>query len=352
MEKKRITYFDALKGLAIMLVVFCHHVVLDGYSILGNVVMSFAWVAVPCFFMVTGGLLHKSREFSWKKWVERILKVYLCLCIWKFGYLIFYGIISDLEINGIVIIKYLFFLENMNGVDTGPMWFITAYLQALLVLPITYQLYREENKKGLKYALAIFGTCSIVQTLVSFLGIEILNSLLENIPFSGYTNMLFYFVLGALLLYYREVISEFFNAKKIRKYIPFVLACVGIIGLMLVKHSYTGSFRWHGVYISDGYSIVSTLVMSMGVYLVFSLDLIPEKCNSLLSELGKHTMGIFYLHYPVMVTLRLICEKLIDNFAQYYSFALNVLQTVVVVAICCAITIVAKKIPIIKNLFA
>ena len=44
---KRIEYFDTIKGIAIVLVVFCHYVVLSNDSFGGNIMMSLAWAAVP-----------------------------------------------------------------------------------------------------------------------------------------------------------------------------------------------------------------------------------------------------------------------------------------------------------------
>lgn len=351
MSTKRIEYFDALKGFAIILVVFCHHVVLNAESLLGNIVMSFTWAAVPCFFMVTGGLMHKAKTFSWKKWISRMLRVYICMAVWKFLYWMFYAVTSNVIVDARGIIKYLFLMGNVEGIDAGPIWFIVAYLQVISFYPITYQLYTKSNISYFVFLLAYTFTFTIFKSVASFIGLDMepMLSLVSVVSVSG--DMFFYFLLGVLLLHYRKEITEFFDEKAYKKYLPIVLILIGGIGAMFIKYSYTGTFRWAGIYLESGYTRISTMLMAVGLYLVFSQELICGKGTHLLSRLGKHTMGIFYLHYPVMLILKKIAFRIIPNLEEYYSFQLNLIQTILVVAICCGITVIAKKIPIIKHLF-
>lgn len=48
MGKERIIYFDTLKGVSILLVVFCHYVLLDNHTIIGNILMAAA-LGFRCF---------------------------------------------------------------------------------------------------------------------------------------------------------------------------------------------------------------------------------------------------------------------------------------------------------------
>ena len=173
MSNQRIGYFDSLKGFAICLVVFCHHVVLNDSSILGNVFMSLAWAAVPCFFMVTGGLLHRTKEFSWSKWINKVFKIYVCLVVWKFLYLILFWAISDITIKTNDLINYLFFMGDIVGVDVGPMWFMKAYLQALIIFPITYYIYSSKNMQILTYILLLLFVVSVGVAVIDYIGLSI-----------------------------------------------------------------------------------------------------------------------------------------------------------------------------------
>lgn len=351
MSNNRIRYFDALKGFAIFLVVFCHHVVLSNETLVGNGVMSLAWGAVPCFFMVTGGVMHMSAKFSWKKYLMRLVKLYGVLVVWKLGYLCFYGMLRGVETDVWGLIKYLFFMGNLKTVDTGPMWFMYAYLQVMLIYPITHMLFYNGKlgKQLLLFLLVLLGGSSILSTALKFVGIEV-DSLWALIPFGGYTNMMCYFVLGIFAFAYRDKIRKFLRKGIWQGLLPYIMVAAGTVGLMYIKFSYTGSWRWNGIYLDNGYYRASTMIIACGLYLVAMREHCPSVGN-ILSKVGKHTMGIFYLHYPVLVVYQKVCMKLVDNYMEYYSFGLNLVQTLVVVMICVGITICAKKIPIIKNLF-
>lgn len=79
MAKSRIAYLDKIKGISILLVVFCHSVMLSAGGVLGNIVMCVAWGAVPCFFMVTGALLNNAQKFDWKNILPAFSRLMPCL---------------------------------------------------------------------------------------------------------------------------------------------------------------------------------------------------------------------------------------------------------------------------------
>lgn len=53
---KRIQYIDLLKAISIILVVFCHYVVLNENGVIDNIIMTLCWGAIPCLFMCTGAI--------------------------------------------------------------------------------------------------------------------------------------------------------------------------------------------------------------------------------------------------------------------------------------------------------
>ena len=353
MNKGRVIYLDALKGLSIILVVFCHHVVLPSNTVVGNIFMSFAWAAVPCFFMVSGGLMHQAKQFVWKKHIMRMAKIYITLIIWKIIYLFFYMLIETVQIEKQSdILEYLFFFGNISKVDTGPMWFMEAYLQVLVVYPITYYLHlQKEGRRILIYVCILFFINSIGITMMDFFDIGIIKEFFKIVPFSGYTNMLCYFLIGSFLLDNRENLRIMLHKKKYGRLILWSMLGSGMAGLIFIKYRYTGSFRWNDVYLNNGYNRLATLVLTVSVYLIFSIEFKFEHYNAL-CKLGANTMGIFYLHYPVTVLFKRVCNKLIENYADYYSLGLHITQTVLVVLICYFINIIAKKNRLLRYIFS
>lgn len=245
MTKDRIEYLDSIKGIAIFLVVFCHNVFMPQDTIVGNVLMTIAWGAVPCFFMVSGGVMHARPKLDWKKYFKRLIETYVVLCIWKIIYLLYFSFAGEVDISKSVLMKYILIFGSIEGINTGHMWFMYAYLAVLLFYPVSHCLLWSENngKRVLLFAegiLFFFGlflnSLDMVREIVSkYMEINLpeLSALKGIDPFGSYQNMLFYFMLGIFLLYYRKEIREFLMSKRYRKCIPWGHLLVDLQGCFL-----------------------------------------------------------------------------------------------------------------------
>lgn len=152
-KKKEIQSIYALKAICALLVICIH-----APSMLTNPIHPITRLAVPCFFMISGFFIASDKQ-TWldnkqlKKLALKILKititanlVYLC-----------YGLISDI-FNGTYPIEYCttsFWLRQLvfGGCISGPLWYLTAYLEILVLLI----LFNKFNLKRLFYLLAFCG---------------------------------------------------------------------------------------------------------------------------------------------------------------------------------------------------
>ena len=354
MKGQRIEYLDSLKAISILLVVFCHYVLLSQDTIIGNIVMALAWSAVPCFIMISGGLMHRNEIFSWKKHLLRIVKVYLSLVIWKGVYLAVYLFIADFVPGKTEVLQYLLFFSDLPQVDTGLMWYMHSYLAALLIFPATHHLFfsGEQGQKILIFLMTIimfFGIVipsigKLISMSAETLDIQMIdiNGIDKISPFSNYI-MLFYFILGAFLLKHTEKIREKLSSYK---YVPLLLIFIGLSGLIVVKFYQTKSLAWKGIYISSGYSHIMTTVLSLGMYLIFvCFDF--KRLNRFLGIIGRNTMGVYYMHYILLAVCNIFLYPSLHN---YYSFSLNCLKTLLVTGICVIMTELIRKIPYVKEL--
>lgn len=357
-KKERIEYLDLLKGISIILVVFCHKVTLSSDTILGNIIMATAWAAVPNFFFVTGGLMHQSKELKWEKYLKKVFRAYVILCIWKLLYLLFYSTFQEITFSKIDLVKYLFMFGDISGVETGHLWFMYAYLFVLLFYPISWFLFKNE-KDGhpiLIFLLVILFAGSILVTSCNFIfkvisdltGIgQLTISVLAVFPFGRYGNMLFFFIAGGFLLFYREKIKKVMDTRNLNLCFPILTIIIGTLGLVFVKHYETGTFTWNNTYLTNGYSRLMTVVLSLGLYLLIQ-NLPVKKAGRFLAKwFGTNTMGIYYLHMPLLVFSQV---NLGPYFEEYYSFGANILKTFVALLICTGITLVLKRIPGLKVL--
>ena len=355
-EKVRIYYLDYLKAIAITLVVFCHYVWIPDNSFWGNVLMLLAWSAVPCFFMVTGGLMHCMKDFVWKKYIRKILRTYIGLSAWKAIYLICFGGIQK-RFAASSIVGYLFFFDDLEGINTDSMWFMSAYIAVMIFYPISY--YLIQSAIGMKLyiyimILLLFGGM-IIPTLnywIYYIGkinpFEIPNAskMLQLNPFGNYSHMLFYFLLGGIIFKYRNREIEWFKRKK-KEWISTSAILIGLFGLVVAKYVQTGSLKWMNIYLESGYSHIFTLVLSVGIYF-FVMNLKDSQINYKIGKIiGRNTMGIYYMHIPAIYVINQMVSK---AGWEHNSLLSHTIRTVLVVVICSCLTIFIKKIPVIKRL--
>lgn len=364
MKKRRIEYLDAIKAISILLVVFCHFVLLSKETIIGNFLMSMSWIAVPCFMMVSGALMHQSSSFSWKKHFFRLSKIYGVLCIWRLLYFLINCFIKPYSYGKTEVFQYLFLLKDLDGINTGVMWYMIAFLQVLLLFPITWYLFRKNERKDSEVQgrpvlfymmLAAFAGGILIPSgnwLLKVIcdkltiGNISLNGVSRTMPFSNYANMLFYFIAGAFIFEYRAQICE--KTRRFRIWTAMGVL-LGTMGLMIIKYVDTGTFTWNNTYLVSGYTHVMTTLAAVSLMLFFmEYEESMTGINHILSKyIGQYTMGIYYLHYAVLT----ICAAYLYPALQgHYSLGMNLMKSVVVTGICIVGTIVLRKIPWIKNL--
>lgn len=358
MKKGRIQYLDLIKTISIILVVFCHYPTLNNESVLGNIIMCLAWAAVPLFFMASGAVMLNTDSWNWKKFFFRLVKIYSLLCIWKLIYLLVSQSMGDIHYSKVELFKYLFLFAHIEGVTDGVLWFMYAYLEVMLISPIIWCLFnRGKDEKMALFVVAILTFISgiginsvnfIFQLISRVLKCNVLdfNNVATILPFAGYSNMIFYFILGAVGHSHSEVITKRFGTVKDAKIIGALLIVIGACGLMLIKFFYTGTFRWNGIYLTNGYSWISTMFMAMGVFMFFK-EIKEHKIVKYLNDwIGRQTMGIYYLHFPLLAW---IWWKIEANF-QYYSLISNCIKTLLILVVCILVTRLVKKVPLINEL--
>lgn len=358
--QQRLAFLDNIKAFSIILVVFCHYTTLNSESFVGNVIMSLAWAAVPLFFMVSGILSNMQKTWVWKKYLIRLLKTYSVLCIWKLVYFVVFYLNYDLAVSKIDIIKYIFLFGSIEGIADGVLWFMYAYLEILLLSPVLWSLWNHssETKKIFYFVtfLVLFNgvlinSLNFITSLIcDFLEIGPLNwsGLSKIIPFSGYNNMIFYYLLGTILFQYSDCIEIYLRKKQIFltfNNLLFLFIIIGLVGLVSIKYIDTGSFLWSGIYLTNGYQWISTIFLSIGIFLTFKKISNFSILNEIGKLLGSNTLGIYYIHY---LLLPFIQNGFIFLFG--LSFFSNCLKTVIVILPCLIISLLLKKIPIVKNL--
>ena len=353
----RILYFDVIKGVSIILVVFCHFPTIPNESVAGNIFMTLAWAAVPCFMLVSGGLMHSKESFGWKNYFIKLGRTYFQVVCWRAAYLLIYMTFKEATFGKVALIRYLLFFVDIPGLNTGHLWFMNAYLTCMLLYPITYaffNLYRENQtmKYGVCFILALTAIRGIIIPTLNWICGHISNCLnlntldwsafLSFIPFSVNPFMIFYFLLGGILYNNHNLIRA-----RMKSTVPLILSGIGLFSLVMVKFADTGSFVWGGKYVKDGYYQLATVLLACGVYYVCINFLSNGIVSKILALFGKNSLGIFYIHYIILSVCNTFIWPLLYGHG-YYSFGLNCLKTFVISIISLVITLFLRKIPCVK----
>ena len=354
-KKQTITYFNILKTLSIFLVVFCHITLLKNKGYMDNIAMLFCWAGVPCFLMVNGALLF-NKELKINKHYKKLLMIYIVNIVWRIIYLIISTEIlhSDIDFEAkSQIFKYIFCFGDIKGVNTGHLYFITALISCYLIFPVLYQSYK--TKEG-KKCLFIF--CVILFVLIY--GINAINFitsiLLENnkldlsglksiIPFNEYSQYLLFFIIGGFLDCYKEKIQ----GCKYIKIITGILIIISLVGLAMIRYNKTKTFQWNGELLTNGYGRMCTFIMSISVFVFFQgINIENRIVKKVVDIIGYNTLSIFYMHIPILSIL----SQYVFKYITFRGVWVNILKTIIVIAIIELITIVLKRIPIIKKILS
>lgn len=341
----RLFYLDNLKGVCIILVVFSHFTLLSSDTILGNVFMSLAWAAVPCFMLVTGFLLHKKDNFSWDTYKTKLISIYLIVIIWRVIY-----ILVNIVLNGYIyktsdLIKGILLISNVTGINMDVFWYMKAYIVVYLIYPVTWFLLKNNGKKVLLSIMVLSGLSGIlvpsINIFLSYFGSFNIMDFNSFMPYVNYSYMIFYFCLGAFIFEYKTILND-----KVNNIMPFGILLFGLLMLILEKYIETGCFRWNNIYISYGYNRISTVIMSVGLFMIFQYCFYKSRKNIFGTYIGQATMGIYFIHYILLEVL----EKIVYPHITEFSFLNNLVKTIVVIIISSFITFIIRKIPIVRKI--
>lgn len=368
---KRNLSLDLLKAFAITMVIFYHNGQLNPDSITDNILMMIPNAAVPCFFMASGAVFF-HRPFDLQKHIHRIIRFYLTVVAWKAIYLMLYWHWGAPR-NGSLreLLSYLFLFQHLEGVGTAHFWFMDAMLTVMLIAPILYLCFHLPDdaapKNGSNHwekllpghsqllvfllaALLLFNQLPATGNLILRILCQLVGKPEWNIsplgevnPFSfRYSNYFTFYLLGGLLMEYKER----FTARSAA-----ILTLAGSAGLVCIKYLLTGMIRWNGAYLESGYYWLSTILLASGLFLSAVHWNVRERSVTgwIARYVGAYTMGIFYLHIPLIY---LLTPAVFLRIQEYNGWMLNLSESCLIVALALPIILIGRKIPVLRKLFS
>lgn len=353
-QKKRDFSLDCIKALAIFLVCQIHYHHYND-SFLNHFISIASGMGVPLFFMVNGALLM-NKPLDVEKHYKKTARIF-CMCfIWKLISVIcisaFWG--ENILTNGwSELLNYLLGKNELGTYELGHFWYLYALIGVYTVFPMIKACYDDEKtKKIVWYVVGIIFCFSF--------GITTLNQLLQiaewilhrNVAFSftwldsyyifgDYGYCIVWFCLGGIL--YPWLLKQRKNSCHLIR----PMLCLFTFGWITLYCLYRfQNIVGVAVYITnDGYYSIPTLLMSTGLFSLFVLSLHKYK-SRIVTAVSKNTWGIYMLH--MMVGTAFLSIQFRYQFPT--GLLLNFLKSIWMIAGSMALTVIMKKIPLVKRL--
>lgn len=292
--EKRLEYIDALRGLAMFMVVFVH---IEGFCFFNFSHISFlgsmlSLVHLPLFFFISGLLALKLTIPTKKQILNKVHTLLIPMCLLGLIY------------------SYLFLKRDVNFFlfDTAKAgyWFTLVLFQMyFIVYVVQYFAYRYFPSSGNKWI-----TFLLILAIIMYFGkypmrkIDVLNEF-GNVSSLHYTmNYFQFFVLGIFTALYKKKLNMLFLSLKKMYFVSAVLGCVFFVSAyykyyMLDKCS---------IYVEGLDKIISMLIGTFCGYCgVIGLYILLKKretffggnsiCGRILTLIGRRTLDIYLLHY-------------------------------------------------------
>lgn len=342
--KSRINYFDVLKTISIICVIYLHYPWIST-SASSNITMLISLIAVPIFFMVNGALVL-DKEIDVKKHYKRTLIYFLSLIVWKVLTLLIYLLLGQVKItdfNLYEIVLSLLSNYNLDGVPTEHLWFMYSLIKLYLIVPFVY-LFIKKYKNSLKYIIIFCIAVTFMFEFADFFSL-MLNKLFNvnyfdfSTIYSAYNPLsesrtLTYFLLG----YYLHQKNYQKQSKPSKKIILGLVFFIGLAMLIFARYVQTGQFI-SGYYerINNDYTKIGTLLMSISIFIFFASQNI--KFNKYFNFIGSKTINIYFIHMMIARLLLIYLLPILD----IYGSKANSLKTIIVFVLSILITEVLNK---------
>ena len=279
---KKIKYFEALRGIAIIMVVAIHTNLLDSsFNLFVRQIIS---CAVPIFFALSGFFLYKkvleTKEQIYSFWKKQIPKVYIPVLIWSLPWFI----------PGMIHGKIIGAPLRLFSCGYSIYYFVAVIIQFYLLLPFLQRCRIGNNPVGgaISYIISFIsvGFITYVYVLVG-------KDLPLIIRYGSCLYWLCFFVIGCRL------------SRSDREYglmMPAIVSVIGILASYLESSYFIENYDGKGA----GYKLTSFIFSAGMCYLLLSArieklyDSINDKITNVIEYLGKNSFVLYLLHIHVV----------------------------------------------------
>ncbi len=304
----------------------------------------FCKFAVPLFLSISGALLLNREDESIKKiWFKRVLRMIIILVFFSFMYFLYEIYSGTQSFNLITFFKGLYECRW-----NGQFWYLCIFIAYLASLPFLRTLVKNLDTKYFYYMFILVIISRSIMPVIQYLIFK-RTIIINGNMFIGWItdNIFIYPCLGYFLEYRLDI-------NKHKKAIP-LMWCLNILTIML------SCYLTHLKIIDTGictesssqdffntFNLINCATIFITIKYLFSNIKFKNIMKKIIISLSGCTLGIYVLQYLVIIAIK---WNIIDKFSITPNFSFSIVYTLMIFIICCIITLIAKKIPIIKKLF-
>ena len=351
--KKRYDGIDLLKCISILMVVALHvpllHFYLDGTE--GSIFRKSQYILriimqpVPYFVAINGFLMLKKPRFDLNAHIKKTLNMLLLFFIWASILVVCARLIAGEGLTLKQFLIYVFETGDGTGNYAGVLWFMIGLISVYLIFPLLWRTYQEDFRSFRFFFISIS---------ILIIGVSCLELLRNALRFHTETEVLdqfiglckrfrtetgswflFYFCLGGMI---SHDLDRFLEKRKL-----WIL--VGLVG-WAASYAYSMYISIQQGTMADpsfNYESVFTAIFIVSLFaLVLPYQASDKPLSKLMMGIGGNTFGIFVIHK--------IFIWIIEQYFTVFSFGERLLTCVVVTAASYLVTLLLKKIPILKKL--
>ncbi len=300
---------------------------------------------VPIFFFANGYLLF-NKKLDLKKHILKTIRLIIITGIWGIITLVILMFVKDEFLSVGQFASYLWSWENgwLNH-----MWFMGSLVVIYFFFPLLKSLFDKDKKIFMYFFITAFiftfGNKMIIM-LMDLISPDFADNYFNMFnPFRGIQGFtLVYFMAGGLMINYESKIKGFIESKKINinilSVVLIVLSCVFLFVYGVIV-SYSRQSIWDCVW--NGYDTIFTLI---NVVCLYFLSKKYEGNIGIIALISKNTLGIYFIH-RILINMS---RTFLRGFEWSNSIVVNILYACLLGAISLLITLLIKKIPILKKL--
>ena len=352
-KSKRIFYYDALRAMAIIGIVFCHAAASfaakcsnspDFY--VAAFLDCFRDFSIPIFVMLSGALLIMRRDSLKDFFKKRLSRIFIPFIFWVIVYIVYTALTLDHAFIPARAIDIFFGTANTMGVTFWFIWMIVIVYFLIFIINKVAE-FGCERIGGFdrKFILALTILSVIYIALCDF---DFINPMRSKIPY--FASFITYIIIGYFIANSDYLESRIGTKKMIAATFLFSVGLYFyyIFYYVVPKSLLTNHFTYMH------YFHLLILAMSVSIFLLFkyvsktdfSRNIEENRLGSFITLISKYSFGIYLCHYVILHKLR---RDLVVYYAHQSPIVWIPVLVVLTLAISLAILFVLNRIPILNR---